>query len=558
VNFHSYFLGLFRCFSSPCIPVKFRSSARLCTSLFIVLAGRYAVASTIAVDATVSYDQNTPATIVTSPTFSTKSNGELLLAFVSADAISTPNTTVKSISGGGLVWTLVVRANAQPGTAEIWRAFAPGILKSVTASAALSQKVVSSITVMSYSGVSQAGTNGSGAIGATGSGNALTGAPLANLITTQNNSLVVGGGNDFESAKARTPDGGQTLVHQDFSSTQDTYWVQRDTAATSVRGTVVAFGDSAPTSDQYNLGACEILPAAAAQMSLSAYSVSFGGVTDGSSEEQSITIDSTGSSPLIVSTASISGAGFTIVAGNWPETIAPGHSLTIQVKFAPQAVGSATGRLAIDSNSASSQAVDVALTGSGLALTDPQLTLSASSLSFGTVTDGSAETQSLKLTSTGTSPVTISSDSISGTGFSIASGSLPVVLNPLQSVSLGIQFLPEAVGAVAGKLAIHSNSEKGSVATVALSGSGAAVGHSVDLNWDAPGSSPDKVAGYHVYRSTSGGSFALLTTSVDQQTTYVDKAVTDGTTYDYEVKSVDQSGVESVASSEIAVTIPSS
>jgi hypothetical protein len=53
----------------------------------------------------------------------------------------------------------------------------------------LSQSVVSSITVMSFKGVDTTGTNGSGAIGATGTGNALRyflkelrGGPLARLV----------------------------------------------------------------------------------------------------------------------------------------------------------------------------------------------------------------------------------------------------------------------------------------------------------------------------------------------------------------------------------------
>ena len=46
------------------------------------------------------------------------------------------------------------------------------MLSGVTVTATLSQKVDSSITVMSFSGVNTSGTNGSGAIGALGSGNA--------------------------------------------------------------------------------------------------------------------------------------------------------------------------------------------------------------------------------------------------------------------------------------------------------------------------------------------------------------------------------------------------
>ncbi len=79
----------------------------------------------------------------------------------------------------------------------------------------------------------------------------------------------------------------------------------------------------------------------------------------------------------------------------------------------------------------------------------------------------------------------------------------------------------------------------------------------MDLTWDAPTSSADPVAGYHIYRSTGGSSaYQLLNSSLDTQTTYVDSNVQSGVTYDYVVKSVDSSGVESTASNEATATIP--
>jgi len=92
---------------------------------------------------------------------------------------------------------------------------------------------------------------------------------------------------------------------------------------------------------------------------------------------------------------------------------------------------------------------------------------------------------------------------------------------------------------------------------VALSGTGAALTHSVDLSWNAPTSSTDPIAGYHVYRATSGNSaFALMNSSLVTATAYTDPTVASSTTYNYVVKSVDANGVESVASNAFSVTIP--
>jgi fibronectin type 3 domain-containing protein len=81
--------------------------------------------------------------------------------------------------------------------------------------------------------------------------------------------------------------------------------------------------------------------------------------------------------------------------------------------------------------------------------------------------------------------------------------------------------------------------------------------HEVDLTWDAPSSSSDPIEGYNVYRSPSGTSqFQLINSSIDVQTIYVDSTVQSGLTYDYIVKSVDYSGVESVPSNQVTVTVP--
>jgi len=218
--------------------------------------------ASIATDATVFTDQGSASTTLVSPAFSTTSTNELVLAFLATDDPGTgSNITVTAVSGAGLTWTLVGRSNTQRGTSEIWRAFSAATLSKVSVTATLSKSVQASITVMSFSGVSASGTGGSGAIGATIGANASSGAPTATLVTTHNNSLVVGVGNDYDNAIARIPAAGQTLVHQYLAPVGDTYWVQRLNATTLLSGTSVSLSDTAPTGDRYNLFLCEILPA---------------------------------------------------------------------------------------------------------------------------------------------------------------------------------------------------------------------------------------------------------------------------------------------------------
>jgi len=179
-------------------------------------------------------------------------------------------------------------------------------------------------------------------------------------------------------------------------------------------------------------------------------------------------------------------------------------------------------------------------------------------LNLGSVTVGDSATGTVTLSSTGTAAVTISSGSTTGTGFSIVAGTFPIVLNPGATAPLTIKFAPVATGSVTGLLTVASNSSSGSTSSVGLSGFGEApVPHSVDLTWTPPSSSSVTITGYHIYRAIAGsGTYTLLNSSLDTQTAYTDSTVAAGTTYTYEVKSVDSAGVESTPSNQFTATIP--
>ena len=82
-----------------------------------------------------------------------------------------------------------------------------------------------------------------------------------------------------------------------------------------------------------------------------------------------------------------------------------------------------------------------------------------------------------------------------------------------------------------------------------------ASGHSVDLSWTA--STTTTVAGYKVYRSsTSGGPYAVISSSPVTSTVYTDPSVTAGSTYYYVVTAVDSSGAESSYSNQATAVIP--
>lgn len=187
----------------------------------------------------------------------------------------------------------------------------------------------------------------------------------------------------------------------------------------------------------------------------------------------------------------------------------------------------------------------------------PGLTLGSTTIAFGSVDLNTPATQTLTLTSSGGAPLIISAGTLTGTGFTMSGVTFPVTLNPGQAATLDLQFDPTAVGAETGLVTITSNDPTQGTVTIALSGTGVSTAtYEVQLTWDAPTSTTDPAVGYNVYRSIGGGSYQLLNTSVNTPTSFTDATVLSGDSYNYEVTSVDASGVESAPSNVYTAAIP--
>jgi fibronectin type 3 domain-containing protein len=139
----------------------------------------------------------------------------------------------------------------------------------------------------------------------------------------------------------------------------------------------------------------------------------------------------------------------------------------------------------------------------------------------------------------------------------VSGATFPVTLASGQTAALDVQFDPTTAGAATGQLTITNNSSTNSTAVITLSGTGTAGSYAVNLSWEAPTSSADPVAGYNVYRAPSNTTtYALLNSSPETETAYVDSTVVSGQIYDYIAESVDASGVESSPSNIFSVAIP--
>jgi hypothetical protein len=182
------------------------------------------------------------------------------------------------------------------------------------------------------------------------------------------------------------------------------------------------------------------------------------------------------------------------------------------------------------------------------------LSASPTSVSFGSVLVGQSASQTVKLSNTGNSTVTVSSASFTGSGFAVSGLTFPFTLAAAASKSASLTFAPSSSGTASGSVSFVSNATN-SPATVALSGSGAApIQHTAMLSWQAGGSN---VAGYNVYRSTTnGGPYARVNSAMDTTASYADSTVQSGQTYYYVVTQLDSAGMESGYSSQVTAVIP--
>jgi hypothetical protein len=293
-------------------------------------------------------------------------------------------------------------------------------------------------------------------------------------------------------------------------------------------------------------------PAPAPAIQVSPTSINFGNAVVGINLSQALIIKNTGTATLTISQVTAP-SPFSVSGFSLPLNVSAGQQTTITVAFLPTVVGPASGNISIVSNAPTSP-TSVGLTGTGLAATFT-LGISPTSLSFGNVTTGtSSAPQSVTMTNTGNSSVTISQISLSGPGYSMTGGSAPVTLTPSQNLTLSVQFNPTTAGTVNRSISIVSNAS-GSPATVSLSGTGVPpVQHSVALTWNA---STSTVSGYNVYRGTvSGGPYTKINVSLVAVLNYTDSTVQSGTTYFYVTTAVDSSGSESVYSNEVSAPIP--
>jgi len=235
------------------------------------------------------------------------------------------------------------------------------------------------------------------------------------------------------------------------------------TAAASATGTLT-FTDNAVTNPQ----TVSLTGAGIAPVTLSVTSLSFSTTVAGNtSVAKTVTLTNNQATTLGISSIGTTGP-FALASNTCGASVLAGKACTVGVTFSPTAVGSATGTLTFNHSGTNSPQM-VSLSGTGSA----PVTLSVTSLSFSTTVAGNISAAKT-VTLTNKQAMTLTNIGITASApFAVASNTCGTSVAAGASCTVGVTFLPTAVGAATGTLTFN-DSAIASPQTVSLSGTGSA------------------------------------------------------------------------------------
>ena len=239
------------------------------------------------------------------------------------------------------------------------------------------------------------------------------------------------------------------------------------TSTTGSSGSIV-FTDNAPGPPQ-TLTMTGSAVATGSSLGVNPGSFNFNSVAVSASSSQTFTLTNSGNVTITINQVTTTGPGFNASGLTSGQTIAAGATATLTGTFAPTTTGAASGNIAINST-ATNPTLNIPLSGTG---TQGALTATPGNIPFGSVTVGSSASVPVTLSNTGSTVVSITAHSITGTGFTLSGWAAPASLNPGQTTSFTVTFAPTSATPASGSVSITSNAP-GSPLTIGLTGTGTA------------------------------------------------------------------------------------
>jgi hypothetical protein len=282
-------------------------------------------------------------------------------------------------------------------------------------------------------------------------------------VVLNKTSILLSGGNrtDF----AQTNNCGATLA----AGANCTVSVTFTPSATGSRSTSLTITDDAsPGTQTVPLSGNGALPSAG----LTPASVTFADQAVGTtSSAQIATLNNSGTVPLTISSIAISGATDFTQTNNCGSSLAPGSSCSISVSFTPSSVGAKTATVVVTDNDPSGTQ-SVSLSGNGAT---PSISLSPTSLFFGTVGLGTSGSKLVTVSNTGTVALSVNNVTMSGAnpGDFSQTNNCSGLISPSGACSVTVTFTPQASSQRTATLNVYSNAS-GVPSTVSLTGTGGA------------------------------------------------------------------------------------
>jgi hypothetical protein len=192
--------------------------------------------------------------------------------------------------------------------------------------------------------------------------------------------------------------------------------------------------------------------------------LSFGGVVPGLTLDKNVQIVSTGRATLEITSIELS-SETSALSMNWEMTdsesgeatdlieLAPSDILEIPLQFSPSEIASYQATLSIGSNDDENPMMDILVTGEGIVGPQPDISIDADAIDFGTVENGSSSTEYLLVENVGDEDLNIFGTHQEGSGaFRMDSGLVGLVIPPGGAAPLPITYTPD------GGLSGHSGS----------------------------------------------------------------------------------------------------
>lgn len=212
----------------------------------------------------------------------------------------------------------------------------------------------------------------------------------------------------------------------------------------------------------------------APEITVAPTNLDYGDVEINTSSDLTVAVTNDGTADLNVSSLTSTNGTFTVESPTAPVTITAGNSEVVTVRFSPTAVGAQSGDLEIASDDADEPLVIVSLDGNGVEPppNEPDISVSPTSLDFGTITTGTSADLLLTVSNVGAVDLNVSSVTTDNGVFTLESPTAPFVVTAGGSEDVTIRFSPTVDGTETGTLTILSDDPNEGSVDVGLSGTG--------------------------------------------------------------------------------------